>query len=159
MNLRGDLLRMKADRQQESKGYLFNVDILIDGRTNGMAHEKLIQLLNNSNLVSYRIRKGIEQDKQIESALPATPSSTIKQVPISNPKKTEQTAFFIEQLTQLKEKQTLIRMKINKGKGVKLDMPCRVLNLDVSTQNVSVYHVDEKQVYLLKFSEIDDLIF
>jgi hypothetical protein len=41
---------------------------------------------------------------------------------------------------------------------VKLNIPCRVLNYDADTQNVSVYHVDEKKVYLFKLNEIDDFV-
>lgn len=56
-----------------------------------------------------------------------------------------------------KTNQTLLRLKALKGKGVKINIPCRVLNFDPDTENVSVYHVDEKRVYLFKLTEIEDL--
>lgn len=61
-----------------------------------------------------------------------------------------------EQLTQLKEKNKLIRLTVLKGKGIKLSLPCRVLNVEPASGNVSVYHVDEKKVYLFRINEIDD---
>ncbi|PZD94282.1 hypothetical protein DNH61_17870 [Paenibacillus sambharensis] len=52
----------------------------------------------------------------------------------------------------------LIRLNVNKGRGVKLSVPCRILNMDESAQMITVYHVDEKQVYTFGLNEIDDFI-
>lgn len=52
----------------------------------------------------------------------------------------------------------LTRLSVNKGRGVKLDIPCRLLNYDAKLQMLTVYHVDEKQVYSFKLTEIDDFI-
>lgn len=50
----------------------------------------------------------------------------------------------------------LIRLRINKGLGVSLNIPGRIINLDEDTGLLTVYHVDEKQVYTFKLNEIDD---
>lgn len=52
----------------------------------------------------------------------------------------------------------LIRLNVNKGRGVKLSIPCRIISLDAERQMLTVYHVDEKQVHSLKLFEIDDFI-
>jgi len=56
------------------------------------------------------------------------------------------------------ESKRLIRINVNKGLGVKLSIPCRVLNYDSATQLITVYHVDEKQVYTVRLTEIDDFV-
>lgn len=50
----------------------------------------------------------------------------------------------------------LIRVHVNKGMGVKLSIPCRIINFDAQQHNLTVYHVDEKQVYTFSMFEIDD---
>jgi len=50
----------------------------------------------------------------------------------------------------------LIRLAVNKGRGVKLSVPCRILSYDEEGHSVTVYHVDEKQVYTFSLNEIDD---
>ena len=52
----------------------------------------------------------------------------------------------------------LVRLTVNRGRGVKLSVPCRIINLDESNYNVTVYHVDEKKVYTFGLFEIDDFI-
>ncbi|CAH0117789.1 MULTISPECIES: hypothetical protein [unclassified Paenibacillus] len=52
----------------------------------------------------------------------------------------------------------LIRFNINKGLGVKLSVPGRLLDYDPETQIICVYHDDEKQVYTFQLNEIDDLV-
>lgn len=50
----------------------------------------------------------------------------------------------------------LIRLIVNKGLGITLSIPCRILNVDDATSMITVYHVDEKQVYTFKLNEIED---
>lgn len=52
----------------------------------------------------------------------------------------------------------LVRLTVNRGRGVKLSVPCRIIHLDESSYNVTVYHVDEKKVYTFGLFEIDDFI-
>ncbi|WP_232274820.1 hypothetical protein [Paenibacillus sp. 481] len=62
-----------------------------------------------------------------------------------------------KQIEQFILHKSLIRMFINKGKGVKISMPCRVLNYDAEKQLLNVYHVDEKQVYAFHLFEIEEM--
>ncbi|MFS0727257.1 hypothetical protein [Paenibacillus sp. 1P07SE] len=56
------------------------------------------------------------------------------------------------------EQNKLIRLHVNKGRGIKLSIPCRIVKFDEEQGNVTVYHVDEKQVYTFSVNEIDDFI-
>ncbi|UJF34676.1 hypothetical protein [Paenibacillus hexagrammi] len=156
-------------------GHLFTVEILIEEATNGLALEQLLHLLNSQpNLIKdYKVLQGIQLGKLIEANTAGTQSSSrataaketekFKAPEISKEPekpKTPQPASenIIQQLEQFKANNTLIRLTIIKGKGIKLSLPCRILNYDGATQNVTVYHVDEKKVYLFKLNEIDDYV-
>jgi hypothetical protein len=52
----------------------------------------------------------------------------------------------------------LIRFIVNKGRGVQQSIPGRILDFDPVRSLIHVYHVDEKQVYILQLNEIDEFI-
>lgn len=52
----------------------------------------------------------------------------------------------------------LIRLHIRDNKGQQKSIPCRILNYDQATRLVSIYHVDEKQVYSIHTSEIEKYV-
>lgn len=155
-----------------SNGHLFTVEILIEDTTNGLAMEKLLHLLNVDTVKDYQIIKGIELGKLIElntkkesppplhtskNAVPVTPPSTPP--PAAKASVNSGTANnMIDQLETYKANNTLVRLTVVKSQGIKLNLPCRILNYDHSNQNVTVYHVDEKKVYLFKLNEIDSYV-
>ncbi|WP_079908316.1 hypothetical protein [Paenibacillus sp. 32352] len=163
---------MKSDQNRIGKRrFLFNVDILIEDETNGRALERLLHLLNGDDIEDYQIKEGVELGKIIEQALreansqpkekPVEPAKEPKPSPVKPkepnvPPKADPHQAIWDQLQQFKQNNSLVRLSVVKGKGVKLNIPCRILNFDPPTENVSVYHVDEKQVYLFKINEIDD---
>lgn len=51
---------------------------------------------------------------------------------------------------------SLVRLLVNRN-GERLSIPCRILNFIPETYTLTVYHVDEKQVYSFHLSEIIDL--
>jgi len=63
-----------------------------------------------------------------------------------------------EWMDQLKKNNTLVRISVVKGRGVRFSIPGRILGFDSAAEMLTVYHVDEKKVYLLKLNEIDDFI-
>lgn len=63
-----------------------------------------------------------------------------------------------KRIRQYIENNKLIRLNVNKGRGVKLSIPCRVISFDAANQLMTVYHVDEKQVHSFKLFEIDDFV-
>lgn len=156
-----------------NKKYIFNVDIMIEDATNGRALEKLLHLLNTETVFDYQIKEGVELGKRIEIALK---DSVLRPVsiaaatqPAASPVKPERPAAAGPQTPVLKEdpiweefrtfqrNNTLLRITVVKEKGGRVSIPCRVLHADPASGNVSVYHVDEKSVYLLRIAEIDDV--
>ncbi|MFC5452024.1 hypothetical protein [Paenibacillus aestuarii] len=149
-------------------GHLFNVEILIEDASNGLALEKLLQVLNTDRIKDYNIKSGIELGKLIDlnvnnrrAELPKTSGQKAPQAasPSASAGTTPDIASaekVIEQLESFKTNNTLIRLTVIKAKGIKLSLPCRILNYDNSGQTVTVYHVDEKKVYLFKLNEIED---
>jgi hypothetical protein len=155
----------------KKRSHLFSIDVLIEDGTNGEALEKLLHVLNNPLIRDYRVVKGIELGAVIHAAVEAhskkaskaeEPASSGATAPSAKPaqaekKKDDHLTYLAELITNYQKQGTLIRLSIIKGKGVKLSLPCRVLNFDSNTENLSVYHVDEKKVYLFKLNEIDDI--
>ncbi|UKS24419.1 hypothetical protein LOZ80_22665 [Paenibacillus sp. HWE-109] len=152
-------------------GHLFTVEILIEDATNGLAMEKLLRLLNVDTVKDYNIVKGIELGKLIalntkkESEPPPHTGKKAVETPKTAPAAAAKIAAnheaaedIINQLEGYKANNTLIRLTVIKAQGIKLNLPCRILNYDNSNQNVTVYHVDEKKVYLFKLNEIDDYV-
>ncbi|SDC06210.1 hypothetical protein SAMN02799630_02568 [Paenibacillus sp. UNCCL117] len=168
---------MDSQKKQRKK-FLFKVDILIEEETNGRALEALLHVLNSNTFEDYQIREGIELGRQIEQSLKETilqrqkapdfPQAAAKEAkpPGGSAKEAaappaaelagDQHRQIWEEMKRFQTDNTLIRLHIIKAKGVKLSMPCRIINIDPPSGNLSVYHVDEKKVYLLKINEIDD---
>jgi hypothetical protein len=161
------MMNQRDSNASPKNGHLFTVEILIEEETNGLAMEKLLHLLNVDAIKDYQILKGIQLGQLIElntkQGSPAslhTNKKTVVPTPAStgrtNP--TEAANHIVEQLESFKTNNTLIRLTVIKAQGIKLSLPCRILNFDASSQNVTVYHVDEKKVYLFKLNEIDDYV-
>lgn len=156
-------------RQGPAKSHLFTVDILIESPSNGLALEKLVHLLNSPEIKDYKIGRGIELGKMIEAALQQealtkqkAAKATYKQETAAATSAAKTTSAdgasaLVAQIERYKANNTLVRLTVVKGKGIKLSVPCRILNYNAADQLVSVYHVDEKKVYLFKLNEIDDL--
>lgn len=166
----------KKETNEELNGYLFSIEVLVQGRTNGHSLEVLTHLLNVDQVTDYRIIKGInlghiisanldnpkEKITQPKSGAITNHKSQVtiakKEYKIVEPKGTKpQQQPIKEQIEQFKEDKSLVRLSINKGKGVKFSIPCRILNFDWVTGNITAYHVDEKKVYSIDLNEIDDL--
>ncbi len=162
------------------EGFLFTVELLVEDHTAGLALEKLIHSLNSEHIKDYRILKGMDVGQIIyetikhnsgkglvkQSELPdmkegkpiSGQPAKVQPVPAKKTLDSPRTPIkdIMKQMEELKEKGTLIRIFINKGKGIKLNMPCRILNIDTESENITLYNVDEKQVYLISKNEIDD---
>ncbi|MCQ4086909.1 hypothetical protein [Saccharibacillus sp. JS10] len=171
---------MNTKTTQERSGFLFNVDILIDGSTNAQALQSLLAMLNASDkVVDLRVNSGIELGKIIEDSLSNLKTnyvekskaglSSAKGLQIksaaaaeSAPKveaKPPQPASYLtpDDIRESIAKNRLVRLIVNKPGGNRLSIPCRILNFDENAQMLSVYHVDEKQVYSFSLNEIDEL--
>lgn len=165
-----------------NRKFLFSVDIMIEERSNGRALEALLHLLNSQPIEDYNIKQGIVLGEKIDTALQDAirKQDQAKAAPIAPPPSDRQTAGtgsadkdgskprkaaatetnpYLEiwdKLQSFQQSGTLIRLTVVKGKGVRLSIPCRIISTDPASDIVTVYHVDEKKVYLLKMNEIDD---
>ncbi|WP_379132950.1 hypothetical protein [Paenibacillus sp. sgz500958] len=177
-------------RLQSTDGnYLFNVDILINARTNPLAMQLLLELLNNNDKVTdFKINSGMEMGRTIdnllrsaklalqqqEAAAPKPVKSPVDRVvnpqvktnqppssKLSNqPKQSEPAlgpADVFGQIRKYVQNNQLVRIRANRH-GKQVSMPCRILNFDEAANTLSVYHVDEKQVYTFKLNEIDEFL-
>lgn len=168
---------MNKQQTNDATEFLFNVDLMITGTSNAVALQKLLDILNSqAELADFRIVNGIKLGAKIEKAVAAagnnqTPvdlksQSDSKKVPSKPAAQQEQT----KAAAQLHEKiendmgnwlslyiqgNQLIRLTLNR-RGERVSIPCRILKYDNEDQTISVYHVDEKQVYTFKLNEIDD---
>ena len=166
-----------------NSSYLFNVDILIEDESNARALESLLRILNQSGAADFRIQSGIELGRVIESMITQANPTQDQCVPHLNlvppreqtsrssdtgmsdskrtrpvPPATSTTMAVDERIRTYIDQNKLIRLHVNKGLGVKLSIPCRIVKFDEMIGNVTVYHVDEKQVYTFSINEIDDFI-
>lgn len=162
---------MSKQKNTTGGSFLFQVEVLVEAPNNGAALEQLLRALNAGDFADYRIGSGIQLGAVIEQALAnakpqpaaepgATPAPAAK--PQAAPKETAKDAVKTDPLEvrirQFIQSNRLIRLNINKGLGVKMNIPCRVINFDADAQMLTVYHVDEKQVYTVRMNEIDDFI-
>jgi len=168
---------------RSSSSYLFNVDILIEDESNARALERLLSLLNRSGAADFRIQSGIELGKMIdaltmnsehlsisapgphlnlvppiaEQTAPSNDSSLPPDAAAASSAQAD-TLAADQRIRAYIEQNQLIRLLVNKGLGVRLSIPCRIISFDEMTGNVTVYHVDEKQVYTFSINEVDDFV-
>jgi len=154
--------------KQKKTSYLFNVEILVEDEHHSTALEQLLRKLNEGQFVDYTIQSGVELGnvikKRKESSTGSTPipidAEAIRQSlqPSINTAHAPELQLGLAAMKKCKAQNKLIRLIVNKGLGVKLSIPCRVINVDEKDLIVTVYHVDEKQVYTFRLSEIEDFI-
>ncbi|MDY8026099.1 hypothetical protein [Paenibacillus polymyxa] len=180
---------MKKESNQDETSYLFNVDVLVKGRSNVEALQFLLKLLSqHEQIADSRIQSGIELGNLIEAALhlkkqsavnsPSDAAATlaekfskkksaaitnkppvvqeIKQSHVQPKPATQQDLSTYEWIKRYIQDNTLVRLIVNRYGGQR-SIPCRILNLDHDNSLLSVYHVDEKQVYSFKMNEIDEI--
>ncbi|BBI32320.1 hypothetical protein [Cohnella abietis] len=144
---------MNRTNKTSDGSHLFQVEINISASSKGAALKQLISVLDNAEITDYRIGSDIETGKAASAAPVASPSA--KKAASKAPVQADSLELRIRHFI---ESNQLIRLSINKGRGVKMSIPCRVINFDPVNQLLTVYHVDEKQVYSLGLNEIDDFV-
>ncbi|MDT3425110.1 hypothetical protein J2Z22_000623 [Paenibacillus forsythiae] len=168
--------------------YLFNVDILINARTNRLALQYLLELMNSGDAVAdFKIHSELPLGKTIDSLLaplrtmpkqqayPSTPSDIRRAVlpkpsvpaPSSVVPATPGTPDYRKPIESPVDAYGQIHALIKDNRlvrlianrqGKQMSMPCRILNFDEATGTLNVYHVDEKQVYTFSLNEIDEFL-
>lgn len=94
-----------------------------------------------------------EKPADPQAAKPAEKPAAKK--PVAAPAETPADVF--GKIRQYIQNNQLVRLRANRH-GKQVSMPCRILNLDETENSLSVYHVDEKQVYTFKLNEIDEFL-
>lgn len=180
---------MNKQQTNDDTEYLFNVDLMITGKSNAVALQKLLNILNNhEDLADFRIVSGVKLGQKIEQSIQAAgnrqqpvnvnfqqntsaKSSTLQETfKEKHEQQKKAAAAELKHTAELQSKiendmgnwlslyiqgNQLIRLTINR-RGERFSIPCRILKFDNEDQTISVYHVDEKQVYTFKLNEIDD---
>ncbi len=153
---------MSKPNNSSDVSYLFKVEVMINASSNGAALEQLLHALNAGNFADYRIGSGIQLGAAIDQALAATQKAKAAPAPVKETakaaKETAKADPLEVRIRHYIDSKQLIRLNINKGLGVKMNIPCRVINFEAGSQMLTVYHVDEKQVYTVRLNEIDDFI-
>lgn len=73
---------MDKKLQHTDGNYLFNVDILINARTNPLALQYLLEMLNNSDKITdFNINSGLELGRTIETLLRSA-KMALKMIPL-----------------------------------------------------------------------------
>lgn len=156
----------KRDLPEEGpSSYLFRVEVMIEDNHHAAALEKLIRGLNAGAFDDYRITSGIQLGELIEARQArggvSTPipieSQQQQEAPVSAAVSTAVNEGFAP-IREFMKSNKLIRLIVNKGLGIKLSIPCRIINMDEDEHLITVYHVDEKQVYTFRLNEIEDFL-
>ncbi|MFF2888402.1 hypothetical protein [Paenibacillus sp. NPDC057967] len=156
------MTKKQLNKQQQT--FIFNVEIMVEDGHHADALEKLIQGLNRSEWADYRITSGIQLGSLIDQRLAEASGSTPVPLPPQEPDTKESTVPISAEsdgfgpIRTFMKSNTLIRLIVNRGLGIKLNIPCRIINIDERENLITVYHVDEKQVYTFRMNEIEDFI-
>ncbi|MFB5761174.1 hypothetical protein [Paenibacillus medicaginis] len=143
---------------KEESSYLFNVDVLVKGNSNAVALQSLLEVLNSFERVAdYRVVSGIELGMLIETALEMKKEALSEHANTSLGQSAGNQASSMHVLiNDYIKKNSLVRLVVNRYGGQR-SIPCRIINNDQDSGMLSVYHVDEKQVYTFKINEIDEI--
>ncbi|MHA6483210.1 hypothetical protein ACX1C1_15100 [Paenibacillus sp. strain BS8-2] len=159
--------------KESPSSHVFQIEVMIEDDHHGSALAKLISSLNAGGYADYRILSGVRLGERIlerqassatatpipiipESSQSKRPSPTIIAADKAPDKSSAGDGF--EQIRSLMKSNKLIRLIVNRGLGIKLSIPCRIINLDEAGQLITVYHVDEKQVYTFRMTELEDFL-
>jgi hypothetical protein len=149
-----------GSKHNNKTGYLFTVEILLEELSNGLALEKLLQSLNRSDAIKdYKVVTGVELGKLIDINQMQNKASEPVQnaAPSDSARNALYTKSWIDQIAKLKNDNSLVRIFIVQTKGLRFDIPCRILHYSSEEESLTVYHVDEKKVFTYNFNEIEDI--
>lgn len=155
---------MTTEPDKKPNAFIFQVEIMVEERHHTTALEKLIKEMNRSEWTDYRIISGMQLGRLIEERIEQSSSKINIPLSIENPANpaapvdNAMESAGVEQIRGFIKKNSLIRLIVNKGFGNTINIPCRIINMDEKEQIVTVYHVDEKQVYTFRLNEIEDFI-
>ncbi|MCF7755573.1 hypothetical protein MHI48_09475 [Paenibacillus sp. FSL H7-0942] len=136
----------------------------------GKIIEATLQSKKDSFVTLHNERKKANAAQKASTAAqtPASPApvktQNLQEQPVSEKKPATQTSnvsdgnSFDAWIDTLIKENKLTRIVVNNKNGKHQSIPCRILNFDRDTSIVSIYHVDEKQVYTFRTNEIDEFL-
>lgn len=164
-----------SNPQQKKEHHLFTLDLLVEASSEKEAMQKAATILNHEAVADYKIISGIKVGKLVQEARAAVvkeaqatnarnkaaapiarPQPPVARATESKPEPVNNVRQISELIQHFRANNTLVRLSILKGMGVRESIPCRILNHDENSGLLTVYHVDEKRVYTVKVNEIDD---
>jgi hypothetical protein len=150
---------------EKSESYLFRLEVTVQAPNKDFALERLVRILDMCRFDDYKILSGVplKDETRVPPIPPAqpepvTPAQDEPAMPAEPAAASAAGGELEARIQSYIESNRLLRLHVNKGRGVKLDFPCRMLHLDPETRNLTVYHVDEKKVYIIRMNEVDDII-
>jgi hypothetical protein len=137
---------------------------VISGKEMGKLVDSNLQKADSVKRGKPVTKLGLTRSKSVDvsgmASASVNPGYPVEQTAANKPSpsasRSEITQSFVEQFELLKQQNSLIRLTIVKGQGLKLDLPCRIVHFDTGEETVTVYHVDDKQVYTFKLNEVED---
>jgi hypothetical protein len=89
-------------------------------------------------------------------ALPPSSADAAPRKPRSADARSAAGPELIQLVENYKSNNSLVRLTVLKGKGIRLSLPCRIVSFDPDMDMLTVYHVDEKKVYQFHMTEVED---
>lgn len=169
--------------KKQQAAHSLHIDITVEHMSYEQAVDYITQVLNNAGLQNFRISRPHHpipgKEKGMKLQLPASlkPGKIADPLPAGSQvagdasssvdfsgaaviaKPDLQDADKIaSQICRFIADKRLVRLIINKGRGIQASLPCRFINYRENEQMLTVYHVDESKVYTFHLSEIDDFL-
>jgi len=136
--------------------YRINSGIELGSIINSMLANKKQSLIAKSYK---RINEGASKPTPSETKVaksPPAPKEQADTIQLSSFESMAKSQDFKNLIQKYIANNSLVRLLINRN-GKRISIPCRILNFLTDTYTLTVYHVDEKQVYSFHLSEIIDL--
>jgi pyruvate/2-oxoglutarate dehydrogenase complex dihydrolipoamide acyltransferase (E2) component len=92
-----------------------------------------------------------------QAAAPTGPAPAKHNAPEKHHVSSQMMMSMLDSLAEWKKDNKLIRLKALKGKGMFLDIACKIVSYDTDTGIVTVYDVDRKVVETVRLTEIENM--
>ncbi|MGQ8871418.1 hypothetical protein [Paenibacillus sp. TSA_86.1] len=115
-----------------------------------------IEQLNSSK--SDQTVPSVSSELHQESVTKETVTKADKKKPSADTSHVADSNSFDAWIESLIKENRLTRIVVNNKHGKHQSIPCRILNFDRDNNVVTIYHVDEKQVYTFRTNEIDEFL-
>ncbi|WP_434752023.1 hypothetical protein [Paenibacillus amylolyticus] len=125
-------------------------------QTNLESPQVPIEQLNSSK--SDQTVHSVLSESHQESVTKETVTKADKKKPSADTSHVADSNSFDAWIESLIKENRLTRIVVNNKHGKHQSIPCRILNFDRDNNVITIYHVDEKQVYTFRTNEIDEFL-